>query len=1240
MVFIVDAVLASLVVILGIILIRAYDASSPDIRVMDYTSQDLVKVLANLKVREYANPYVISLINQSKIRYVNNSLLEQIGEFWAGGDMDEARNLSRILLGDLVPSGRGVGIFINGESIYVRNITATRRKLWRQGKIVSGIAKDKPYKGILSRAFLRAEPKKRTAYAFFGGYVGDGNITATMDLLSGLINVTRMVMEMDVGTNFTLTINGNPAGDYQTAGIERQADTYVINSSSILGAFQEGNNSLIIGFTSPEDNFIGGGFIRVEYESAGTPDAEPSQGENVSEQKMLPGIDGIINLYDSFVIPGNLTAMQMYLHYTDDFFLRVVIGNTTVLLTNQTADEILLDNDNLSSQLDYAAISGKTVPLRVRSQINGEGQGRGADVILITDLSGSMNWRIGYADSTWGAVRSCDDPQLYDADSKRISVAKCLDKEFTTILLNNTPTSAERNRIGLVGYTGVSPDGIVSSSNLTNDLDSVHQDIDTYPDSPSGGTCIACAITKAKELIQAPFQLVRQNSLWLYSLDFQAADEPENDSLNNTWLSSAYNDSRWDNGTAILGFPDADTIIGSSVHADLWELGADTPAPVDFTSGLNSSANTFGISGADDGWDWQSGIYDNTNAVTFDGVNNGRLEIYAPGSSSPSGGYGILWNVTQQMVDAVANGSSLVVGFDYEWSGNSPKFEGSDHVWIKARLHNPNGSVVYLGSELEGGDTEADPTPEIAYADNPNNGFSGSFQEDISGLVADPGQYYLDMGVKLNSNRNNEWGYAYFDNIDVHVQPVVGNVFFRKRFTVYGDSIIENAFLKVRSDDAATVWLNGNMIDNDTGEHTGQYWNREITFSADPFIVGTNQLAVRTANDDATSLEFDLELSINDSGRIRHIITMTDGIPGYSYPPLTFVCGGNAGDCNTGVCDAARNSTITASCEAHNETNATIHSVGFGDLASCTIANETLYGIAACGNGNYSSSANASELLDIYRNLALNIISQTFEAQTSFVQGTTTPSILYPDSYIRFNYTSTALPAVFGTVEIGFETPAFGDNTTIGSLDIPSQLTITQGQLTSYSGSSWTDRVEIRNALYPSWTTIYSLEDWSSDYADLGDPFEIMVPPAYFSSGGLNEFRISTGLSPDQPTNGSIHDRLIFRGRFDAVVNYTQITSQAEGCLWSLDFEDNSSTQMPVPPDYAGANVCDFASGTYNADDALQSAAFALFSAFDFDGDGKLFFNPEEVNLLLDQIQIEDVPSLWGPSVIEVRVWE
>ena len=77
-----------------------------------------------------------------------------------------------------------------------------------------------------------------------------------------------------------------------------------------------------------------------------------------------------------------------------------------------------------------------------------------------------------------------------------------------------------------------------------------------------------------------------------------------------------------------------------------------------------------------------------------------------------------------------------------------------------------------------------------------------------------------------------------------------------------------------------------------------------------------------------------------------------------------------------------------------------------------------------------------------------------------------------------------------------------------------------------------------------------------------------------------------------------------------------------------------------MPSTYSGADLCTFSTKTYDTNDALDNAVFELFSNLDIDKDGKLDVNIEASNLDVSTLTISKVPSLWGPAIIEIRVWE
>lgn len=471
-----DALVALLIIIAVILLVV------PSVREKieeKKAQEDVLKVLSNLKIGDVNNSYVIGLISQGNITDLNKSVLEQIAEFFALN-----RPEAKVLVGEMFDQLNitdNIGLWFNGKLVHTKNKTAFEdsRLIWNAKELVSGIREGNSSTGFSARAFL--SKSALTEYFYFGGYVGDGNITAILNI-SGTI--TGAAIEIDINKNFSLYINNNFIGDYNAI----QGNLTTINLADSLGNFTNGINKLDF---KGDYLYIAGGFVAVDYETSAIYQSR--------KKYIFPGIIGLINLYDSFYIPGSLNSMDIFLHFNlSNSSLFMTIGNTSVYNTSVNGESnIVITNSQLSSLLNYNDISNKTIPFRLGlenvSQLT-SGSGN-ADVVLITDLSGSMNWRLD-SDLT-GVNRTCDDINLYNSSTKRISLAKCLDKQVVDTIL-----SVSGNRIALVGFYGDagSPNkGRTLELNFTTNKTALYQSIDAY--FSQGGTCICCSINNGWALI-------------------------------------------------------------------------------------------------------------------------------------------------------------------------------------------------------------------------------------------------------------------------------------------------------------------------------------------------------------------------------------------------------------------------------------------------------------------------------------------------------------------------------------------------------------------------------------------------------------------------------------------------------------------------------------------------------------------------------------------------------------------
>ncbi|MBW2977105.1 hypothetical protein KY347_06710 [Candidatus Woesearchaeota archaeon] len=160
--FTIDAILAAGIIFGVILLVSSVYVSEPEKAPVVSLSQDIVRVFTNLKVNDLDNDYVKGLISSGFITKANNTILEQIGEFWAEGELELAKNFVGNISGSLLPSRFGLGVYVDEEEIYLRNKSITRN-LVSSRKIISGIEKEKPTEGFASRAILgKIASKKNT----------------------------------------------------------------------------------------------------------------------------------------------------------------------------------------------------------------------------------------------------------------------------------------------------------------------------------------------------------------------------------------------------------------------------------------------------------------------------------------------------------------------------------------------------------------------------------------------------------------------------------------------------------------------------------------------------------------------------------------------------------------------------------------------------------------------------------------------------------------------------------------------------------------------------------------------------------------------------------------------------------------------------------------------------------------------------------------------------------------------
>ncbi|MCK5560348.1 MAG: FG-GAP repeat protein, partial [Thermoplasmata archaeon] len=232
-------------------------------------------------------------------------------------------------------------------------------------------------------------------------------------------------------------------------------------------------------------------------------------------------------------------------------------------------------------------------------------------------------------------------------------------------------------------------------------------------------------------------------------------------------------------------------------YPNLYDTDGDTLTPeTDFTSGINTTGNTPGYSGMDDGWDWYQGATGpyggDTSAVAYnvdpnrdnhpaDSTVDTDQELIigigdnfgdgAHGGSVESAAYGVQLQLKSEHMAIINNGGSATISFDWYFddsgTGTWQGLDWDEEVWIKCRFG--DATLNYLGSDLDAGDNHADTTPEVGWLNNPYDLSWRAFSYDITSYISGVGAYYLEFGGKIRTwstgGGSTEDGIFHFDNI-------------------------------------------------------------------------------------------------------------------------------------------------------------------------------------------------------------------------------------------------------------------------------------------------------------------------------------------------------------------------------------------------------------------------------------------------------------------------------------------
>jgi len=107
---------------------------------LNFMSQDIIRTLSSLTINEIGNTYIDELISSGDITNLDNTIMEQIVEFWADDKLLIANRTASNVTDLFVPENIGFGMWINNDTIYKRDMPV-KNSLISSKKVISGFAK-------------------------------------------------------------------------------------------------------------------------------------------------------------------------------------------------------------------------------------------------------------------------------------------------------------------------------------------------------------------------------------------------------------------------------------------------------------------------------------------------------------------------------------------------------------------------------------------------------------------------------------------------------------------------------------------------------------------------------------------------------------------------------------------------------------------------------------------------------------------------------------------------------------------------------------------------------------------------------------------------------------------------------------------------------------------------------------------------------------------------------------------
>ena len=549
--FTTDALLAGVLLIGGLALLNLLLIHSPPTRNITIITEDILNTLSSIKMGDINDPAIQYQFELGNLTDENKSALVQIGEYWALNNPQNATYLAELLTKEVVPPGYGLNFSVQEtnvstpktEIIYSRppENEKTIDTLLFNRRMVTGIKESEYLTGNSATALLsRITNRTERFYKYFGGFIGQGNITIRITDIPKKATIIGGILEVDALSDFNMTINDIDCNKtFNVTNITYHSDLFNISNCTFLLNTSIENNLSIHFLEGINNSFVGGGYLRFDY-------FIDTLAKNLStgrDKIWFDGIRGFINLYDGLYVPGDIQSMGIYLHYRADLieinntlFLSIGGGNLTLdqfkaidytmyeyeqeedpefkgilWVDNITTDEtsFYLNDSFIQKHLNYTDISNKTSPLRFGFvNLDFELYTSNVDAVLITDRTRSMQQCDVPANCSHPTLSICKEDPPGTCYAQRDNVAQLADNAFVDVFLNFS-----KNELSLVG-TGKRAEPVCDWVDFTSNNLTLKERIHSYAINTGGWcgyTCISCGVRASKDLLVEKKDLYKTN---------------------------------------------------------------------------------------------------------------------------------------------------------------------------------------------------------------------------------------------------------------------------------------------------------------------------------------------------------------------------------------------------------------------------------------------------------------------------------------------------------------------------------------------------------------------------------------------------------------------------------------------------------------------------------------------------------------------------------------------------------